>query len=107
MSQRPASELNAFTSQVLVQWIRGKLIEHGVKKVIPDDKTLEKGYRRHVQSRWLSDKCADIISESVRMSSEIDVPADLREQVESELSSHPKTPWDEAVKDIAYEHPIE
>ena len=33
-------ELNAFTSGDLVKWIESKLDEHGVKKVVPDDKTL-------------------------------------------------------------------
>ena len=33
-------ELNAFTSGDLVKWIEGKLDEHGVKKVVPDDATL-------------------------------------------------------------------
>lgn len=39
-------ELNAFAGDELVKWLEGKLDEHGVQKVIPDDETLERAYRR-------------------------------------------------------------
>lgn len=35
-------ELNAFASRPLVEWVEGKLDRHGVRKVVPDDATLER-----------------------------------------------------------------
>lgn len=42
-------ELNAFTSPDFIRWIEWKLEEQGIKKVIPDDDTPEKAYRRAYQ----------------------------------------------------------
>ena len=39
-------ELNAFASDELVAWIEGKLQEHGIAKVVPDDEALADAYRR-------------------------------------------------------------
>jgi hypothetical protein len=39
-------ELNAFASDELLAWIEKKFAEHGVKKVIPDDKILANAYLR-------------------------------------------------------------
>ena len=33
-------ELNAFTSDELIEWIEEKLAEHGVKKVVPEEETV-------------------------------------------------------------------
>ena len=35
-------ELNAFTSDQLIEWIEEKLDEHGVEKVVPEEETLAK-----------------------------------------------------------------
>ena len=39
-------ELNAFTSEQLIRWLEAKLEKHGIKKLVPDDETLIKAYRR-------------------------------------------------------------
>ena len=39
-------ELNAMTSQQFLDWLTGKLKEHGVEKVIPDEATLAAAYQR-------------------------------------------------------------
>src|ERR671928_59754 len=40
------SLLNMFTSEQLVEYVVGKLEQHGVQKVIPDDDTLRKAWGR-------------------------------------------------------------
>ena len=55
--KRRRVELNAFRSADLIAFIESKLTKHGVKKVIPNAKTLEVAYRRameieHVKSRF-------------------------------------------------------
>ena len=60
-------ELNAFTSDKLVEWIEGKLEEHGVAKVIPDEATLTEAYRRELQSAWLRDRFDAALAYSERL----------------------------------------
>ena len=41
-------EINAMTSGQLIEWLKKKLKEHGVKKVIPEKETLLSAYRRAI-----------------------------------------------------------
>ena len=60
-------ELNAFTSGDLIKWIEGKLDEHGVKKVVPDDATLAEEARQVARNvvieRILDEKAKEIDAE--------------------------------------------
>src|SRR5512147_732106 len=54
-------ELNAFASDELVEWIEGKLEEHGVRKVIPDQEMLAEAYRRQRQSVYLKKHFGELL----------------------------------------------
>ena len=94
-------ELNAFTSDTLVEWIEGKLEEHGVTKVIPDEATLIEAYRRELQSAWLRDRFDELLEASYEAVEGLDIPTDLRKRVSAALDEDPELAWNQAVRSIA------
>ena len=61
-------ELNAFTSDQLVEWIEEKLEEHGVEKVVPEEDTLAaaaRGFARDLIAKRYLDTFADDIDREV------------------------------------------
>jgi DNA topoisomerase VI subunit B len=97
-------ELNAFTSENLLKWIEDKLREHGIKKVIPDAKTLETAYRRAHMIRVLNEQLEPLVAAAKEESDGIDVDADrIGREVEKQLQKSPAMSWDEAVAEIVGE----
>jgi Topoisomerase 6 subunit A/Spo11, Toprim domain len=94
-------ELNAFSSDKLVAWIEGKLKEHGVVKVIPDEATLAEAYRRELQSAWLRDRFDALLKASNKAVEDLDIPSDLRKRVSAVLKKDPELAWNQAVRSIA------
>jgi hypothetical protein len=93
-------ELNAMTSDQLISFIEGKLEEHGVAKIIPDDDALERHYRRMLERRILRlelDRMAPGIRKRVTAAG---LPDNLRGLVEELLEERPELPWDAAVTEI-------
>jgi hypothetical protein len=93
-------ELNAITSLQLVDLIKRKLAEHGVKKVIPDAAVMEQ-HARH----WLELELADralkrAIPQVKKQLAAIKLPPDLRQLVEAELQREPSLSWDIAVTNV-------
>ena len=48
-------ELNAMTSEQFVAFIKRKLAEHGVEKIVPPKQTLDKAYRLFERGRRLEE----------------------------------------------------
>jgi hypothetical protein len=97
---RQRVELNAFTSDQLIDWIERKLKQHGIEKVVPDDAMLADAYRRmrkqaRVQAR-IDELLAEFENEPLPP-----VPDDLLGQVEEALSASPALSWDAALREIA------
>jgi hypothetical protein len=90
-------ELNAFTSDQLVEWIESKLKLYGIKKVIPDDETLEKAYRRSLEIELVREEIAKIEDAVRDRVSEAKVPKGLALKVAKRLKASPEIPWDRAV----------
>jgi hypothetical protein len=93
-------ELNAFTSDELVQWIEGKLEEHGVRKVIPDQQMLAEAYRRQRQSAYLKEQFGELLERSRQHIANLYVFPDLQGQVARLLQEQPELSWDAAVAEI-------
>lgn len=93
-------ELNAFASDVLIEWIEDKLTEHGIKKVVPDDDTLKQAYRRAAYTSYVNEQIADIDDEAKEHAEDIAIPNDLGEQVQARLQDDPRLPWDRVLVDI-------
>jgi Topoisomerase 6 subunit A/Spo11, Toprim domain len=89
-------ELNAMTSEALITMIERKLKAHGIKKVIPDDKLLDKTYRTFHRSNELREEFEDLVSDFE--ASKIKVPKNLKARVQAILKKEPDLRWDEALK---------
>jgi hypothetical protein len=91
-------ELNAMASDDLIEMIERKLKEHGLEKVVPDDKLLEETYCAFHYSNELCEVFEKAQEEFE--ASEITVPEDLREQVRKILEQHRHLRWDDAVRHV-------
>ncbi len=91
-------ELNAFASGQFIEWIEGKLVAHGIKKVVPDDNDLASAYRR-LHGQMTIQKHINTLLEDMA-DDEVPVPGGLSEQVASRLKRDPALSWDAAVKQI-------
>jgi hypothetical protein len=89
-------ELNAMTSDALIEMIERKLKDYGIKKVIPDDDLLGEAYQAFHHSQQLQKKFEKMNKEFE--ATEIEVPGDLREQVSAVLNEHSGLRWDEAIQ---------
>jgi len=89
-------ELNAMNSERFIRWLRGKLEEHGVEKVVPDREALCDAYRRALFLQAL-EKYA---TKKQKAFANSDVPDDLAERL-VKVEGWPRVSWDEAVWDIA------
>jgi hypothetical protein len=109
-------ELNAMTSDALVEMIARKLREHGLKKVIPDADTLAEAYRAFRRSDRLRERFEEMEAEFDAEEDDAEddeddgvdgieeegaaaqIPKDLRERVEAVLAKHADLRWDDAVQ---------
>jgi hypothetical protein len=93
-------ELNAFASDELVAWIEGKLEEHGVQKVIPDQEVLAEAYRRQRQSAYLEEHFSELLERSLQHIESLEAFPDLQGHVARLLEDQPELSWDAAVAEI-------
>jgi hypothetical protein len=94
-------ELNAFTSENLVAWIEAGLERHGVRKVVPDEQTLEKAYRRSAANVLVGRRLEKVIRQARAKARRADLPEGLARQVEERLKANPATSWDVVVAELA------
>jgi hypothetical protein len=91
-------ELNAMTSDALIEMIERKLNEYGLEKVIPDNDLLADTYCAFHRSQQLRKKFEELKGDFEDKVSEIDVPINLEEQVRALLSKHDELRWDDAIQ---------
>jgi hypothetical protein len=95
-------ELNAMPSDVFVRFLERKLAEYGVHKTVPIHDDVLEQHARHVITRTLLNRRLDTIRPQVEADvARVELPPDLRQQVEAELKHRPAIPWDLAVANIA------
>jgi hypothetical protein len=88
-------------SDVFVRFIERKLTEYGVHKVMPADDVLESHARCVITRTLLNIQLDDIRPYVDAASARIELPSDLRQQVEAALRLRPDIPWDLAIAAIA------
>ena len=94
-------ELNAFTSDQFVEWLDSKLAAHGVKKVIPDEETLEQAYHRAAAVRRYQKIIDDAGEEVSAYAKDLTVPKALRAKLARKLAKAPASSWDEVLSVLA------
>lgn len=96
-------ELNAMTSDELVDFIERKFEEHGVGKIIPADDVLEQHARRMLERDAVLRELDKLLPEIQKRIAEAKLPEDLRARVEELFEDNPELPWDAAVANIMAE----
>ena len=91
-------ELNAMTSEQFVEFIKRKLTEHGVEKIIPPRQVLDRAYRLFERGRCLEEKF-DVIAMDLE-TADARAPDDIEKQVAEILKERPELRWDAAVKKV-------
>ncbi len=74
--------------------------EHGVSKVIPDEDCLADAYRRAQERAFVQQKINAAQNEAGDLG-EVEIPDNLRTEVEDRLSEDTAATWDSIVRDIA------
>ena len=91
-------ELNAMTSDALIEMIERKLKDYGLEKVIPpNNELLVETYRAFRRSQQLREKFK-VVQDAFGENSEIEVPKNLRKQVSAVLDKHGDLRWDDAIQ---------
>ena len=94
-------ELNALTSPQFIELIEAKLTEHGLdKRLIPDDQTLAKAYRRALAVARVNTVIESARNEAIEMYSDVPVPKTLRRQLQKAMSGSLEA-WDRALYRLA------
>ena len=91
-------ELNAMTSEQFVEFIRRKLAEHGVEKIVPPKQALDKAYRLFERGRRLEQKFDEM--EMNLDSADGRAPNDIDQRIAAILKERPELRWDAAVKEV-------
>jgi len=89
-------EINALTSDALIEMIETKLKAHGIKKVVPSAELLSDAYIAFHKSQKIEDAFDDL-QEEMPDEDDVEVPPDLEDQVRKLLDQHSHLRWDEAV----------
>ena len=91
-------ELNAMTSDALIETIETKLRAYGLKKVIPDDDLLAETYREFHRGERLREKFKEMEEEFDEEAAAIEYPGDLKERVRAILADHDDLRWDDGIR---------
>src|SRR5262245_49441426 len=91
-------ELNAMASDALIEMIERKLKDYGLKKVIPDNELLADTDREINHSQQLREKFEELKEEFNKETNKIEVPENLKEQVNAVLDEHNDLRWDDGVQ---------
>jgi hypothetical protein len=91
-------ELNAMTSDALIEMIERKLKAYGLKKVVPADDVLAETYRAFHRSNQLAERFEELEAEFEEEEENIAVPKTLSKKVSAILKEHPDLRWDDAIK---------
>jgi hypothetical protein len=91
-------ELNAMTSEQFVEFIKSKLTEHGVDKIVPPKQTLDKAYQLFERGRRLEETYD--AGETDLDIADVSAPDDIEQQVTKILKDRPTLRWDAAVKEV-------
>jgi hypothetical protein len=97
-------ELNAFASDEFIEWIEGKLQQHGIAKVVPDRDTLAKAYRRMRRQALVQGRIHEALAELDDEEEEVEpppVPDNLIGRIKEWLSDDPALRWDAVLREIA------
>ena len=91
-------ELNAMTSDQMIDFVERKLKQHGIEKVVPDADDLATAYALFARSH----QAEQIVRRELKKlnGAAVEVPPDLAQRVRRHLLQHPEVRWDQAVLNL-------
>src|SRR5262249_54987548 len=98
-------ELNALTSQQLVNLVERKLQAYGLKKIIPAEEVLAETYRAFHRSNELREEFEDLMA--TMEETPVKVPKNLKVKVRAILNEHPDLRWDDAIQIVLDEDALD
>ncbi len=99
-------EINALTSDALIEMIETKLEAHGIKKVVPSIELLADTYVAFHKSQKI-EAAFERLKKDMPDDDDVQVPGDLEDQVREILDEHPHLRWDDAVYLVRDESKLE
>ena len=93
-------ELNAMTSEQFVAFIKRKLAEHGVEKIVPSKRTLDEAYQLFQRSRLLEEAYDKAEADVEAEVADARAPRDIKKRVTEILKKRPTLRWDAAVEEV-------
>jgi hypothetical protein len=90
-------EINALTSDALIEMIETKLKAHGIEKVVPGIELLADTYVAFHKSQQI-EAAFERLQEDMPDDDDVEVPGDLENQVRKLLDRHSHLRWDDAVQ---------
>jgi hypothetical protein len=93
-------ELNAMPSNIFVAFLERKLQQNGVRKLVPDQTTLELHARRMLEQKLIEAMLSERSKEFRDLAAKAILPDDLAAQVAELLRQRPEMAWDQAVSAI-------
>jgi hypothetical protein len=94
-------ELNAMTNPQLIEFVERKLKEHGVKKVIPDEPTLQIELRACVSRKRVTRKIREIERQVAQGMKSFKMPKNLRSKVTNKFEQNATLSWRDAIGALA------
>ena len=91
-------ELNAMTSDALVEMVETKLEAYGLEKVVPGADLLAKTYRAFHRGHRLREKFKEMEQQFDKEAVAAEIPEDLEQQVRAVLAEHDDLRWDDAIQ---------
>jgi hypothetical protein len=99
-------ELNAMTSRQLIDFVEGKLDEHGVKKLVPDEAILIEHARRLIEQQLAAAEVEKLKPKLSQAAARVPLPADLRQKIEQRLAAERRLSWDMASAEVLGRRPL-
>jgi hypothetical protein len=94
-------ELNAFTSDALVECIEGKLKANGVSKVLPPAEVIDAAFQRAVEVEVIESRMDRLRRRAHRQAVSLGAPDGLADAIRRAVARDPSTPWYDAIRTVA------
>jgi hypothetical protein len=91
-------ELNAMTSDQFIAWLEQKLVDAGVRKLVPDQAALANAYRRAMRQKRLEEALEEAMG-YIDEDEDICIPDDLEACIRARLNGSAKS-WDQVLWDL-------
>ena len=93
-------ELNALSTEQLVDMVEGALVEHGIEKVVPDAEDLTAAWRGVQAHGEIVTAVREASTRAAQRWGEAEAPADLAARIRSLLEQDPALSWDAALRQL-------